>query len=141
MNPKGIIALIARIRDRANRVIVQELEENKIKGLAPSHGNILVKLFINKSVTMKELAESIDKDKSTITSLVDKLVRFGYVEKVKDLEDTRVTHVKLTKKGAMLEPVFWEISIKIISKVYNGIFEKDQKTLMSLLNKIYQNLE
>ncbi|MDQ0171563.1 MarR family transcriptional regulator [Paenibacillus tundrae] len=49
-------------------------------------------LWINQSdsLTMQELSKLIDRDKSIVTVLVDKLVKIGYIHKEKDLKDTRI---------------------------------------------------
>lgn len=86
---------------------------------------------------MAEIADKIDRDKSTVTALVDKLVRLGYVVKERDTEDTRVVYVKLTSKGNEMKLVFEAISTEILNVFYVGISEKEE--LIRILNKIYDN--
>ena len=63
MKPQQIISLISKIRNSANHLILQELERHGIKGIVPSHGDILVILFSRDSVPMSELASLINKKK------------------------------------------------------------------------------
>ena len=60
---------------------------------------------------MSEIAKEIKKEKSTVTTLVGKLEKFGYISLKKSDEDSRSTIVSLTEKGNQLVPMFSEISI------------------------------
>ncbi|NLJ76587.1 MAG: MarR family transcriptional regulator, partial [Peptococcaceae bacterium] len=85
MREGNALALISRIRDKANRFIVRELENQGIRGIVPSHGDILMILFRENKCTMKGLAERICRTKSTVTILVEKLIAYNYVKKEKCL--------------------------------------------------------
>jgi DNA-binding MarR family transcriptional regulator len=87
----------------------------------------------------EEIAERIDRDKSTVTALVDKLVRLGYVAKERDSEDTRVVYVTLTEKGDELRPIFEEISSHVIGVFYKDISENEKEELLRILNQLYNN--
>jgi DNA-binding MarR family transcriptional regulator len=115
------------------------MEEHGIQSIVTSHGDILYALNQNSRLTMAEIASKIGKDKSTVTALVDKLVRLGYVRKERATEDSRVVYVILTEKGHELKPVFEEISKDILGVFYTGITEKEKEDLFYVLNKIYQN--
>ena len=139
METKDIISLISKVRENANRFITNEMDSWGIKGLVPSHGDILVALLKNEKLTMKELAEKIDKDKSTVTALVDKLIKQGYVEKTRDIEDNRVVFVTLTEKGKALKPMFDAISQELLSIVYKDISQNEKEELVKTLTKIKNN--
>lgn len=141
MNNKNSIALMSRITEKAHRLIVRELEAREIKGIVPSHGGILALLFTGEMYTMKELAEKIHRTKPTVTVLVDKLVELGYVIKEKSHEDSRVTFIKLTKKGIALQPDFAAVSEKMNAIVYTKVAEEEANVLQELLIKINSNLE
>ena len=139
METKDIISLISKIRENANKFITNEMDNWGIKGLVPSHGDILVALLKSEKLTMKELAEKINKDKSTITALVDKLIKQGYVEKTRDIEDNRVVFVTLTEKGKKLKPMFDAISQDLLSMVYKDISQNEKEELIKTLKKIKNN--
>lgn len=116
------------------------MEEHGIKGIVTSHGDILHALNRKPKMTMAEIAAKIGRDKSTVTALVDKLVRLGYVTKERDTFDTRIVYVTLTGKGHELKPVFEEISKDILEVFYTGISETEKEELFQILNRIYLNL-
>ena len=139
MNTNDIISLISKVREQVNRFIVTEMLKHGIQGIVTSHGDIIFALFSKTRLTMAEIAEKIGRDKSTVTALVDKLVRIGYVTKERDTEDTRVVYVTLTQKGKELKPIFDTISKETLEVFYLGISEKEKEELFRILNKINNN--
>ena len=89
---------------------------------------------------MKEIADKIDRDKSTVTALVDKLISIGYVTKQKDPGDSRMILVSLTEKGKKLRSDFEEISDKLLEIVYLEFEGNEKEQLITELIKIKNNL-
>ena len=139
MEAKDIISLISKIKESANGFITSEMDSWGVKGLATSHGDILSALLKSEKLTMKELADKIGRDKSTVTALVDKLIKYGYAEKTRDIEDNRVVFVTLTEKGKELKPMFEKISQDLLSKVYKDISQNEREELIKTLKKIKNN--
>ncbi len=140
MNTNDVVSLISKIREKANRFIVSEMTKYGVEGIVTSHGDIINALFKNSRLTMAEIAGKIGRDKSTVTTLVDKLVRFGYVTKERDTVDTRVVYVTLTSKGSELKSIFNAISREVLNALYFDISESEKEELVRILNKIYRNL-
>lgn len=134
------ISLISRIREKSSKFLTDKLDENGIKGVVPSHGDIMAVLFSVEKCTMKELASRIHRTKSTLTILVDKLVMLGLIEKEKSNEDSRITYIKLTDRGLAFRSVFEKISKELNSKVYNGFTDEEADAVEYLLEKISKNL-
>ncbi|MBW1934325.1 MAG: MarR family transcriptional regulator [Deltaproteobacteria bacterium] len=139
MHRERIIALISAIRDKANRFLLKRLDSHSIKDIAPAHGGIFVHLFRNTKLTMGEIVRLIDREKSTVTTLVDKLVRLGYLEREKDVADNSVTKVRLTKKGKKLEADFGDISKQLLDRAYAGFTEKEKDAIIRLLTRVNNN--
>lgn len=140
MKTDHIISLISKIRNKANKIIVKELQNRNIKGLSPSHGDILFFLLQEGSATMADLAKKIDRDKSTVTALVKKLIALGYIKTIKDEKDNRITVVSLTEKGQKLKPTFDKISMNLINSVYRNFTTSEKEVIVRNLEKLLQNL-
>jgi DNA-binding MarR family transcriptional regulator len=140
MKKDHVIFLIGRVQYKANRLLTRELKAHRIKGLAPSHGEILGSLMVRGPLPMSEIARIIDKDKSTITALVNKLIKLGYVEKKKHSADNRISLIALTEKGAALKSDFQLIAQKLRVQSYKGISDDEKETLVRLLKKLNHNL-
>jgi DNA-binding MarR family transcriptional regulator len=137
----SIIALISRIQNKANQFIVSELKRHGISGLVPVHGDILVALFFHKRITMQELAILVDRKKSTITTLVEKLIQLGYVQKQKDDNDNRYYIISLTDKGTSLKMPLIEISMNLINGLYQDMPVDKRVQLVNGLTEINNNLK
>ncbi|GMQ58242.1 MarR family transcriptional regulator [Vallitalea sediminicola] len=139
MKADNTLYLIGKVRAKINQFIISELKKKGINGIVPSHGNIILSLLRNKSLTMSELAEEIGKDPSTITTLVKKLNDFGYTQMIKDEKDKRVNRVSLTSKGKELEEAFVIISEEIHNKQYNNISNSEKEIFRQVLKKMINN--
>ncbi len=139
MHPEEIIALIATIRENANKLIIQELKTAGVKGIVPSHGAILKILYMRGTVPMTEMAKLIHRDNSTVTTLTEKLATLQYVSKTKDPFDGRITNLCLTEKGKALQPVFDKISHRLLDRLYQGFSELEKDILIRLLERMVNN--
>ena len=142
MNDKYIVHFVSKTKKKMINFIDDKLKENKLDEIVPSYGNILTVLFDNDGkLTMRQIGELVGKDKSTITSLVNKLVKLGYVEKQKSEKDKRVTFVLITQKGRNIEEKFNGISKQVLETAYKDFTLKEKKELLRLLKKLNNNFE
>ena len=140
-NTNAIISTIAKIHNGANKLIIQELKKNNLEGLVPSHGDILNHLYQNEAgLLMNEISNRINKDKSTVTALINKLEKLELIERVKSKRDSRSTIIKLTQKGLDTKPVIInDISVKLLEQTYQGFTQEEKEQLCTLLEKMKQN--
>lgn len=141
INTKALIASISNIHNNANKLIIEELKKYKLEGLAPSHGDILIKLYLEEEgIKMNEIALAINKDKSTVTSLVNKLEKLDLLEKFKNENDSRSVMVKLTQKGFDTKKIVVDIiSKKLLETSYKDFTKEEEELLCNLLEKVKNN--
>jgi len=141
MTPRtnGIVFLAAQLRDQAYAHVTSELKRLGLSDLAPSHGAILITLYREKALSLKDLSVRIHKKKSSTTELVDKLIRLGYVEKTISTEDQRVKLVRLTPKSLAHKNDFKVLSENVNGRVYKGFSEDEQLQFTYLLSKALKN--
>lgn len=142
MNDKYIVYFISRAKANMIKFIENKLKENKLDDLIPTHGNILTALYeSDKNLTMKEISQKIGKDKSTVTSLVNRLITLGYIEKEKCTKDKRVTYIGLTQKSRDIEDSFNFISSHVKETAYSNFTEDEKKEFLRLLRKLSSNFK
>ncbi|QKE76164.1 MarR family transcriptional regulator (plasmid) [Arthrobacter citreus] len=129
-------SIVGKIRDAVNNLILTELNNHGVNGIAPSHGDILVCLYEKNGLSVKELAGKIHRTQPTVTVLVDKLQKLGYVVRIKSKEDSRVTLVNLTELGISLKPIFNDISDKLNTVIYGDLITEEKERLEYLLEKV-----
>lgn len=130
---------LSHARRLINGFLLLEMEKAGLKGFVPSYGDLISQLCQQPSMTMTDLAEAINRDRSTVTTLVKKLVHLGFVELQENPRDSRSRLVSLTCKGKALHAEFRSISIKLMSTTWKGISEEDRKHFHSTLEQIIQN--
>lgn len=140
-NTNEIIATIGDIHNSTNKLIMDQLKKHDLIGLAPSHGNILNLLYKNEEgVPMNQITQSINKDKSTVTALVNKLEKMELLIKFKNEKDSRSTMVKLTQKGLDTKPVVVDIiSPKLLDITYKNFNQDEKELLCTLLERVKDN--
>ncbi|MBI9092363.1 MAG: winged helix-turn-helix transcriptional regulator [Desulfobacterium sp.] len=134
-----IISLISRIREKANTHIVSELKRHQINGLQPVHGDIIYALMNHRELSMKQIAEIVDRKKSTVTTLIEKLIRLGFVEKRLNETDNRSFLISLTNKGERQRQAMIDISENLIKKVYKNMPQDERQQLVKALRSINDN--
>ncbi len=100
---------------------------------------VLMVLWENDHVSVKEIGERLYLDSGTLTPLLNKLVEKGLIKKEKKPLDERELIVSLTKKGISLKEKAKLIPPQIASKVQ--LTEEEAKTLYTLLYKLLEGFK
>ena len=132
----AILSLISKIHEKGNRFIIEELKNNGAEGLVPSHGDILVCLYKNSKMTMKDIANCIHRTKPTVTVLVDKLEKLGYLKREASNEDNRSTNIVLTQKGEDFQTTFEKISKNLNEMLNKNLSPEESELMEKLLRKV-----
>ncbi|OLN26166.1 Transcriptional regulator, MarR family [Desulfovibrio sp. DV] len=135
-----VVSLISRVREKANALIVAQLERRGHPDLAPSHGAILATLYACGPVPMGVLAKSIDRKNNTLTVLVRKLESAGYVCRQAAPSDSRVALIALTPKGEGFRKDFQEISDTLLAAVWGTMEDTSKEALVAGLERVLANL-
>ena len=138
-NTSSILALISHIHTCSADYTNKRL--SKKEGLVSSHGFILYLLSDGRKIAKGELAALINRDKSTTTVLVKKLVDSGLVKEEPSKEDKRSKVISITAKGKRCNNLTASISRDLLDICWKGFTEREQKQLLSLLTKMNGNLE
>jgi MarR family transcriptional regulator, organic hydroperoxide resistance regulator len=139
-------SLISRIHTESAEFLTKRLNEQELRSpdglseLASSHGYILFCLSKTSRMTMGELAEKINRDKSTTTVLVRKLTKAGFVRIEKCSTDSRCKYLMLTDRGREWNELTARLSKELLKTYYKGFSAKEKETLFSLLNRVSDNL-
>ena len=141
MKTDGTLKKIGNVRNSANEFIMEQLKNAGFSDIVPSHGHILLTLYKYEECTMTDISNNIQKDRSTVTALVNKLIKLGYVSSKKDSKDSRVTIVFLTEKGEEFKEVFKEVSQELNTLLYKGISETEKEEFLNILEKMYKNFK
>jgi len=109
--------------------------------IPPAQMAALMILSEHKERTVGELSIEMKVSAPTVTGIVDRLQRSGFVKRQRDTKDRRVVHIIVTAKGKKasrhLQKAFmqrWGVIASILSV-------KDQQAYMRLLKKIIKGFD
>lgn len=139
MDVNSSISLLSNIHSITADFLTEKMKERGYPDFASSHGNILFQLSVNKKMTMGELTEKINRDKSTTTVLVRKLEAEGFITGEPDPVDKRSRIIFLTEKGKQFNKTARELSKELLETFYKGFSEKEKEDFFQTLLKIKSN--
>lgn len=109
-------------------------------GLTPEQFLLIDLLWNNGPMSQQKMADMMQKDKNSITKLVDALEKKGLVERRKDVTDRRSNTLVLTKKAEEMKSGAKEAGISMLDKVLDGISEEELKAFLKTLGKLTDNM-
>lgn len=132
---------IARLYHKNRCFMDDQLRKKGITELGFSHIRIIIILHIFKVLSMKEVTEKISKDKSTVTILVNKLEKKGYLRKKICDEDRRITYLELEEKAKEILNIIFEVSDIFQNRVEKVLDEEERKMFIKIMSKLIENWE
>lgn len=139
--PDNTAHQISNLRREIQTFLSTEMAQAGIQGCVPSHGDIIVTLLKHESMTMRDLSTAIQRDPSTVTTLVKKLSRLGLVTLTDNPRDTRSRLVSLTERGKALKEAFYPISAALAETLWHGISDDERDQFRSILDRMIQNFQ
>lgn len=105
-------------------------------GLTPARLRVLGTLRHQGPSIMHALAEELGVTPRNITALIDGLEEDGLVERQRHPTDRRATVIALTDLGNKVTESWWDEHIVRTSEIFDAISEREQRTLLRLLQKL-----
>jgi DNA-binding MarR family transcriptional regulator len=91
--------------------------------------------------TGRELAGRLHVTPGTLVPLIDRLEEQGYLRRVPDTEDRRLTWLELTPKADRLFRRLWGMGAARISTAISRLVPKDRSDLRRILTRVAEHLE
>ena len=110
-------------------------------GLTISQGYTLLAFAPQGAVSMGELSASMELANSTMTRMVDQLVRKGLVQREPDDADRRVILVSLTPQGQEMQHALRTEFQEFFELVLQEIEEDERATVVDALEKLVNVIE
>ncbi|MFX0039608.1 MAG: MarR family winged helix-turn-helix transcriptional regulator [Promethearchaeota archaeon] len=129
-----LINKINKKYEKLQRKNIQDLN------LTPTQHLILRELWMADGQQFKDLAESCDCTRSTITGVIDTMEEHKLVIREKNPKDRRSTLVKLTEKGRKLKDATPPIE-SMVNGCCPGINQNEIETLGELLKKLLKSIK
>lgn len=109
-------------------------------GISVEQWSLIAVLWDKDHLSQKELQEALLKDKATINSLVNYLLKGEFITKIPSKKDKRSVVISLSLKGEALKSSTIPLAMKSIGIATDGIEKEELEIFVNVLNKIIINL-
>jgi len=132
---------MAKIRQVGGRISERILKQHGIE-INSAQGRIMFVLWQNDGISINELAKKTHLKKSTLTSMLDRLEKMGYIKRQRSKKDRRKILIKRTEKDRTMEKKYVEVSEEMTRLYYKGFSESQivhfEKDLEQILNNLIE---
>ncbi|ANH83949.1 MarR family transcriptional regulator [Niabella ginsenosidivorans] len=97
-------------------------------------------LWRNDGINQQEIGSIVSKDKSSITYLINNLVKRGLVERVANKEDRRNKQIFLTQKGKQKRKIIFPWALELYEQAAGDLSEEEIRNALFLVKKMITNL-
>lgn len=132
--------LIAKLHQMSNRIFAKKLKKYNLDVINPAQGRILSFLWQNDGIPIQELSQITSLEKSTLTSMLDRLERAGLIKRVPCKKDRRRVLIDVTEKGREIEKLYKQVRKEIEEIVLKGFTEAEINAHEEFLARIFNNL-
>lgn len=132
--------LISKVKQIQGRVFEKLLSEYGIEEFNGAQGRILFVLWENDNIPIRRLSEETGLAKTTLTSMLDRLERSGYIVRSFDKSDRRTVKILLTEKARAMKSRYDLVSEKMSDIFYEGFSDEEILAFEEALGKILENL-
>ena len=133
--------LITKIHQLSGRIFSKILKKYGINEINPAQGRIMFVLWKNDGIPIIELSKRTQLKKSTLTSMVDRLEKKGFIKRTFSNQDRRLVRIKRTEKDKSFQNLYNEVSNKMNDIFYKDFKEREIIDFEIYLKKILKNLE
>lgn len=121
-----------------DRELTQGLKEY---GLRVSEWRALAALYARQKCTMSELAELATIDRTTLTRTIDRMEDAGWLSRLADEADMRVTRLALTAAGRRMFERLWPEVEMLNAHALAGLSKAEIRDLHAILARMRENLD
>jgi DNA-binding MarR family transcriptional regulator len=131
--------LMAKIRQVSGRIFERMLKDYRIE-INSAQGRIMFALWQEEGISINELAKKTQLKKSTLTSMLDRLERMGYIRRQRCRKDRRKILIQRTSKDKDLEKEYVKLSQEHTKIFFQGFTEDQMDRFEEDLKRILYNL-
>ncbi len=131
---------MARIHQISGRIFAGRLRAAGIE-INPAQGRILFALWQKDGIPIQTLKERTSLEKSTLTSMLDRLEEAGLVRRRPSPQDRRQILIERTEKDRALERAYKTVSREMTGLYYRGFESGEIERFESYLRRVFENLD
>lgn len=106
-----------------------------------SSAGVLFLLYQRKTMSQKALAEQLNVTAPSITSLIQKMEKTGYITRRPDDQDQRVMRLSLTEKGKSCIQSVKDVAERMEKIIFEGMSVEERLLFRRLMLQVNENLD
>jgi Transcriptional regulators len=137
---KEIAVNVNILNSRIKKCFFDKLQENGIN-ITPEQYLVLDILWDKQPMSQQNIADVIQKDKNSVTKIIDSLEKKNLVKRSMDKKDRRINQIELTEEAYALQKITTQVAIEFMNGAIKGIEKQDLDTFVEVMRKLKNNLE
>ncbi|MHB1483391.1 MAG: MarR family winged helix-turn-helix transcriptional regulator [Saccharofermentanales bacterium] len=133
--------LLVRIFDEIQTTEQKALQVGSLGKLSVVEMHTLESIGLYESKTMTETAALLSVTTGTLTVAIDKLVKKGYVDRQRDLNDKRIVRIRLTRTGKLAYRIHQRFHSLLVDRVTQPLQENEKNLLLKVLTNVTSFIE
>lgn len=143
MIPTGLHDNIIYQVSRIDRFFSNELSRrfrSKGKDITSEQFSILVLLFYQENISQQEMADQLERDKTTISRVVQGMLKKDLIQWNENPEDRRQKRISLTEKGRNIQTELVQVSGTLYEEVLQEIYTRDLTIALKVIQQLITNI-
>lgn len=136
-NVKTLNKLITSIFYDLTDIEKKIFSQSQFNDLSVTEIRTIQAIGVNEAKKMSEIAMALKITVGTLTISINRLVKKGYVRRVKTEEDRRIVIVDLTEKGKLVYKTHEKFHYEIIENIVSTLNQNEQKMLIQSLENVF----
>ncbi len=133
--------LLSRATWAMNNAVNRMVRENGHADISVAYFAVLQALWESDGLSITDLGEKAQLEKSTMTSLIDRMESAGLVRREDHPTDRRAYQICLTPRGKELEKKLDEVVARAYRHLTRGIAEEDLQKAIKVCKRLIQNAD
>ncbi len=134
-----IFKYFAHILKKYHKEILLDIKDKDL-----GKGQLIIIKVLSRSgdgKTQDELSKMLLLDKTTVARTLQKMIKNGYVIRIKDKKDHRINRIYLTDKSKIIAKKMQSIKTKLFESLLEGISDDEFDKFLMVLKKMFENIE
>ena len=128
-----LLLQICRLNRRRMHALLDEI------GLYRGQPHVLHALWGQEGLTHSQLAHTLNRSAATMTNMIKRMEKAGFVERRADPADERVSRVYLTDAGRAIQDRVHQVWHELEDQGFAGLSEQERAQLQQLFTQIRDN--
>lgn len=118
-----------------------ELKKSRFNDLSITEMHTIEAIGMYRKKTTSEVARDLSVTVGTLTIAINRLVKKGYVERIRSEDDRRVVKLGLTKNGKLIYRIHQHFHRQMVKNILRNMDNEEETALLKALKNLHDFLQ